>query len=475
MPINTKHPDYDNYKILWDRCAIAVSGEDSIKNAGTTYLPKLTEQEDSEYKAYKERASFYAASGRTLQGLTGVVFRKKPEVPEWPESKKKFLDSVTPTKQSFVNFSKFVFSKVTEVGRYGVLVDIGKNAGVDKFPYFAGYVADSIINWRSEIDDDGKERLTLVVLEEISNQPDVSDKYKVAKVTKYRELFLDDAGVYNQRIWVKQEQKSSVQVKGEEFKIEDEFTPLIRNKKLNYIPFVFFGPGTPCSSLQKPPLLDIVNINISHYRNSADLEHGRHFTALPTPWAAGFKHDTSLYIGSTRAWVSEDSAANAGFLEYTGQGLSALEKALSTKESQMAILGARMLEEPKSAVEATDTHRIRQSGEQSVLASMAEAVESGFNILFNWLPDWMGFSAGVKVEFNKDYDVRELSPQQVTALMGLVQAGRMSFDTFFYNLKRGELIPETRTVEEELGLIEKQPPQKTEGEGLDLDDDNLEE
>lgn len=450
--IDTKHPEYSKNLPFWNKCNLVVEGEDAVKAAGTTFLPMLSEQETDDYNAYKRRASFYAASGRTLTGLVGVAFRKEPAVIDWPESKKEFLEAITKDRQSLNSFSKKVLNRVICTGRYGVMLDIAKKATIVDYPFLAGYVAESIINWRTRINEEtGKEEVTMVVLMELDVQQDPDNRYGYVFKTRYRELFLDEEGYYTVAIW-----KEDAKNKGKYYREEPQI-PLIGGKKLTYVPFVFFNPEDPSSEIKRPPLLDIVNLNISHYLNSADLEHGRHFTALPTPWAAGFKTTGKLYIGSPYAWIAEDPSAKAGFLEYTGAGLSALEKALEQKESQMAILGARMLEEPKTAVEATDTHRIRQAGEQSVLASMVGSVESGFDILLGWATEWMSISEDVGLEFNKDFDVRELSPAMLTALMSAVQQRGISYDTFFYNLKKGELYPDDIDKEEELDLIEQSP------------------
>ena len=57
------HPDYKKRSEQWGRCRDAIGGEDDIKNAGERYLPKLSSQSPNEYKSYKLRASFFAATG----------------------------------------------------------------------------------------------------------------------------------------------------------------------------------------------------------------------------------------------------------------------------------------------------------------------------------------------------------------------------------------------------------------------------
>ena len=128
------------------------------------------------------------------------------------------------------------------------------------------------------------------------------------------------------------------------------------------------------------PLLDLANVCLSHYRSSADLEHGRHFTALPqvrTSQELIQMNTTKAFMsGQGTAWVIPNEQAKVGFLEFSGQGLGSLERALEQKKKMMAVLGARLLEGPKG-VEAAETARIRQNTETSILGSNGSDSRNG--------------------------------------------------------------------------------------------------
>src|SRR5690242_18379611 len=80
MDANCTHPDYDVAKAKWARARDVLAGEDAVKAAGEKYLPRLDSQADDEYVAYKERASFFGATARTLEEYLDLVFRKGPGV-----------------------------------------------------------------------------------------------------------------------------------------------------------------------------------------------------------------------------------------------------------------------------------------------------------------------------------------------------------------------------------------------------------
>ena len=78
MPVNSTHPDYDANIVAWQRARDVFAGEDAVKSAAEKYLPRLDCQDDNEYLAYKNRASFFNASARTADGFVGLIFRRDP-------------------------------------------------------------------------------------------------------------------------------------------------------------------------------------------------------------------------------------------------------------------------------------------------------------------------------------------------------------------------------------------------------------
>ena len=122
MPVNTMHPEYDLYSSKWAKVRDSIAGEERVKELGSTYLPVLIGQSDAEYNGYKMRAMFYGASARTVQGLTGAIFRKPPEV-LFPKSKLEFLEHIGRSQESLEDISKSLVEEVVGIGRAAVLVD----------------------------------------------------------------------------------------------------------------------------------------------------------------------------------------------------------------------------------------------------------------------------------------------------------------------------------------------------------------
>ena len=164
MAIDTRHPQYDRRAEQWRRIRDVLEGGDAIKGQGTRYLPRLEGQSenpvaDDGYNAYLARAEFHEASGRTLDGLTGAIFRKPPAV-DVPEGQRKLLANITGAGVPSDQFAKAATAEIIAMGRYGVLVDAPSHGG--GAPFLRGYAAESILNPDSrEVVEEAARRLGL--------------------------------------------------------------------------------------------------------------------------------------------------------------------------------------------------------------------------------------------------------------------------------------------------------------------------
>lgn len=475
MAVDYQHPQYTDNKDKWDRCEIAASGQAAVHAAGTLLLPKLSEQTSEEYDAYRSRTPFYNATWRTIVGLQGMVFRKPPVV-EVPPVVKPMLDNVTLSGENLYIFALGLAEEALKIGRLGVFCDYpvvpeGSTKAdaliLNHRPMLRMYKAKSIINWKTRTINNATV-LSMVVLEE--SRMDALDEFEDSEKKQYRVLDLIDLEV--DRV-VKSVFRVRVIEIVENNGKKDEITlstayPKIDGEYLYEIPFKFIGVDSTSWEVDEPPLIDLVDVNLSHYRVSADYEHGCHFTGLPTPVISGYETTKNedgnpsekFCIGSMTAWVFPRSEAKASYLEFTGQGLGALEKNLERKERLMAVLGARMLEPQTGGKgESTETVAIHHGGEQSMLSSVAQAISIAITDI---LKVFTRFAGGddkkVKFELNRDFFPVPMDALKLTALIAGWQNSAYSYDTLFDNLQKAEFIKLDKTPEQELKEIEKNPP-----------------
>ena len=475
------HPDYLTAQPAWLRARAVIAGEDSVKAGGEQFLPRLDSQTDQDYASYKTRASFYNATSRTAAGYVGMIFRRAPFVKLTPqnaaapltESMNTLSNDFDMRGTSLFGNAKNVVAEVIHVGRAGSLIDWNDT---ESRAYASLYKAEDILNWRTERLN-GRNTLTLVTLAELASIP-TDDPFVTQTENRIRVLRLiptsrssrgDEAqsegrdgapspsahGVYQVEIWREIEEDNATK-----WELIETHTPKRLGKPLSFIPFVFHGPRHSRADIDKPPLDDVIALNLDHYRLDADYKHGVHFTALPTVWVSGFDPDSSLKIGATTAWITSTVGASAGFLEFTGQGLETFERAMERDERLMAILGSRLLEAQKREAETAEALALRQAGEESILTNIATSVSESLTIVLRTASWWLPLGAASTPEdmdqtisLNTDFGLATLGARELQAIVAAWQAGAISQDTMFELFRKGEILPDGRSNSEELSLL----------------------
>ncbi len=509
MPVNSTHIKYDASVSAWIRARDILAGEDAVKAAGERYLPKLDSQSDDEFKAYRDRASFFNATGRTLDGYSGLIFRRAPfvKIPEGPSGRApsggapsalasalgQFVNDCDMLGTSLTGYAKDLVTEVIGVGRAGTLVDW--EGDFENRAYVSLYQAEQIINWRVERVN-GRNLPTLIVLSEVLAHghiaaggvgtdefaPEVVEQIRVLKLvgssatgqsentdshgraqTNTNKKSGKRAMAYQVEIWQalagsQQGQKKSGKA---EWTLIETRTPLRLGKPLPLIPFVFHGPRNSLPAVDKLPLTDLIAVNLDHYRLNADYKHGMHFTALPTAWVSGFDKSEPLRIGSSTAWHSEAPGATAGFLEFTGQGLTTFERAMDRDEKLLAVLGSRLLESQKRVGETAQAIELRQSGENSVLANVATSLSESLTQVLRWVYWWNSTEETpealtdnvVVMSLNTDFTTAGMDSNELREIVAAWQSGAISQDTMLELFRRGEILPDGRSNEDEVALI----------------------
>jgi hypothetical protein len=434
MPVNHTHPDYDATLPAWVRARDVLAGEDAVKAAGEKYLPRLDSQSEEEFGTYVRRASFFGATARTLDEYLDLVFRRAPAFALGEgEQLRTFTANCDLWGLDFVRYARRVVAEVLAVGRAGSLVlpdgRLGEATLPGGRPVVSVWRAEDILDWAVELVG-GRVCLTRVVL---------------ADGVKRRALHLVDGVCYQE--WHQRNDEGAWSLT-ERVALKRDGAPL------SFIPFVFHGPRDSRPEPDRLPLADIIASNLDHYRLDADYKHGLHFTALPTAWVCGFDKGDPLRIGSSTAWSSEAPGATAGFLEFSGRGLAHLERAMEKVERRMAQLGARMLEVTSPEV-GGGVENNPLCGLGSIVASLNESLSRVLQLAQWWIVggEFDALCGKVSFAMNTDLAARALSGDLITALVDAWRKGALSRDSMLEKFKRGEVLPEGRTVAQERALI----------------------
>jgi hypothetical protein len=463
--ISTERAEVTDARKDWQKIRDVLKGERAIKTAGTTYLPQPNPTDESDnntarYIQYTDRAVFFNATKRTLNGLIGIAFRRWPEI-SVPSQLDGILDDIDSSGGAIINQLRRAIEENLSIGRFGLLADfprrntatsVAEKNEQNIHAYVVMYRAEHIINWR--VDERGK--LVMVVLYETVEQ---QDGYEISQVEQYRELSLD-AGIYVVRLW----QKSS---DNGQWKVVDEFTPSDgTSKPWNEIPFTFCGAMDNNPSIDDSPLLDLACINIAHYRNSADYEESVYFNGQPTIAISGLTNSwwdevlqQTLTIGS-RGGIPLPAGGNITLVQAAPNTLA--RTAMDQKETQMVALGARLLT-PGEVAKTAEQSRSETAAAHSVLSLCCDNVSDAYTRALKWLARYENTDdTGIELSIPTDFTGLIADPQLIQAIVAAWQAGTLPKSDMWSSFRQIGIVDAAKDDDQLQEEIDQ------EGGGLDL-------
>lgn len=443
-------PEYSAAQSRWRLVRDVCKGSETIKRAGTLYLPQPNAQDDRDenlrrYEAYVARAVFYGATGFTKNSLVGAVFRTWPTL-TLPAVMDYVTQDVDGQGVSIYQQSQSVIGHLMEVGRHGLLVDYpsvqsGAVSVADSVaggirPTIASYNAECVINWKTR-KVGGQHLLSLVVLKEVVDA-DTDDGFGIEPKTQYRVLRLTADGLYQQELWVEADGFAEP---------TEVMIPLDgAGQPWRVIPFTFVGSENNDCSIDDSPLYDMAEINVGHYRNSADYEEASFLVGQPQPWMSGLDEqwrdhleETGIYLGSRAPWLLPQGG-QCGMMQ--AQPNSLAKEAMDAKEEQMVALGARLIEAGSAVKTATQADN-ESAAEHSVLSLVVSNVSEAYTLCLTWMAQFMRASGKVEYKLNQDFTQVTLDATVLTALFNAVQGGKVPETDFWQYLRdRGVIDPE---------------------------------
>jgi hypothetical protein len=435
----------------WAMIRAAIEGEEAVKRLGEKVLPRPNATDTSpenlaRYTAYLGRACWYGVSGRTLQGMAGYVFAKEPvlELPKALEPIKKNVDGagVTLTQQA-----KQTLRFVLAFGRAGLLVDypvtLGRTTQKDILdgkvsPTIILYAPENVINWRYSYNG-SRARLDFLVLREEKLVLKEGSEFESETVVQFRVISRTDEGGVVVRVfrrtagtepdWALSEGPNTLTGKD--------------GKPLQDIPFTFVGAVNNDSTVDAPPLLDLVNLNFAHFRNSADYEESCFIVGQPTPFFAGLSTQWvnevlkgTIEIGA-RAAVLLPVGGTAGLLQAAPNSMPF--EGMEHKELQMVAIGAKLVEQKKVQRTATEAG-LEHAAEASVLVTAAENVFMAYRVALNFCALFVqGEGAKIDFELAEPLTRDSIEAPQAVALMELWNQGLVGFEEARWKLKQAGL------------------------------------
>lgn len=437
MPVEVKHKDLEKVSRKYVIIDDVLGGADAVKAKSTTYLPPPSgvtydaARSDDRYRSYLMRSVFYAVAYHTLAGFVGEIFLTAPAI-KLPSGLEGLADDATGDGVSLAQLAKKACDYNLSKGRSGIFVDfpardaaqipdsvepVTKAEAPELMPILTVYDGAKIINWRKKRFG-SKTLVTLVVLEEEYDAQ--TDEFGGEKKKRHRVLRLSDDRKYSVQLYEKGTPGNPF------FPTKGDGTPF------DYIPFLFMGSETNDDSVDYPPLYDLCDLNLAHYRNSADYEEAAFLVGQPTLVVSGLTEQwaqqyfsSGIGLGS-RAALPLPVGASADLLMVTETTM--VKEAMEHKERQMASLGAKLTEQKTVQRTATET-AVDAVSEKSILSTVADNTSQAFLEALKCAADFVGATITndtLEFKLNNEFSINLSTPEAVNTAITLWQGNAIS-------------------------------------------------
>ncbi|EIY0651598.1 DUF4055 domain-containing protein [Salmonella enterica] len=401
-------------------------------------------------KAYGEaRQAEYEAGGivynftrRTLSGMVGSVMRKEPEI-NIPKELEYLLKNADGSGVGLIQHAQDTLMEIDSVGRGGLLVDAPEtgaataaeqNAGLLN-PTIAFYTTENIVNWR--LTRVGSvNRVTMVVLRETWEYHEPGNEFETKYGEQYRVLDIDSDGNYRQRLF-------RFDAEGGAQEDVVEIYPDLGESLRGVIPFTFIGATNNDATIDDAPLLPLAELNIGHYRNSADNEESSFVVGQPTlfiypgenltPQSFKEANPNGIKFGS-RCGHNLGYGGSAQLIQ-AGENNLARQNMLD-KEQQAIQIGAQLIT-PTQQITA-ESARIQRGADTSVMATIARNVSQAYTDALRWVAIMLGKPEDTEVEFrlNMDFFLQPMTAQDRAAWMADINAGLLPATAYYAALRK---------------------------------------
>lgn len=445
--VRTKHREWQFHYEKWKKVRNAVAGDliSYLRNVGLNEPDKA--YGEARQAEYEQGAICYNFTKRTLSGMVGSVMRKDPEQIIPPELEY-LLRNCDGSGVGLWQHAQDTLMEIDSVGRGGLLVDAPEtaaataaeqNAGLLN-PVIAFYTAENIINWRMKRVG-SVNQVAMIVLRETWEYFEDGNEFETKVGEQYRVLDLDEDNKYRQRIY-RFKAAGGAAAGGAAEEVVTIY-PNLGAQLDGKIPFTFIGASNNDASVDDAPLLPLAELNIGHFRNSADNEESSFVVGQPTLFIStgvNFSlqqfqdaNPNGIKFGS-RSGHNLGEGGSAQLIQAEANNLA--KQNMLDKETQAIQIGAQLIT-PTQQITA-ESARLQRGADTSVMATIARNVSMAYTDALKWVAAMMGLREGTEIDFklNMDFFLQPMTAQDRAAWVADINAGYLPATAYYAALRK---------------------------------------
>jgi len=489
--VRTPSLDHQRLAADWADVTAVRAGTRTMRELGEAYLPKEPGEDDDAYKRRLGRATLTPIYTRLVRAFASQILRKpvrvantgglseaeyqqlvgyKPGEDEPGAAIAGHLDNIDQEGSDLQQFAYDALCEAIHCDHAGIEVIYPNTEGLATLadqqaqgirPYWSLYPGPRILAERHSTTNGLKKRTQVRLLQSVTVPDGEWGEKDVEQVLVYGVglATLEDgtpSPSVSYQIW--QEDPDN---EGEWLMVEAGPIDL---GGLVELPFVFIHSDRR-GHKTAPPMVEVLHLNVRHYQISADMDNSLHVAAVPRLFFFGCSPEDLGSVGGVgeaiclpnpeaRAeWSAPDPAAFAPNFER-----------LQSLAAEMMQLGLSTMTTQKNVGESAEAKRLDRSQGDSQLSILAQNLQQALDGALRLHCAYMGIdpSKAPTTTVNRDFDLSTMDAQFLTALTGVVNAGKLSDETFLGLLQQGEIgLPDDWTPAAEMERLEGQFTQQT--------------
>lgn len=345
-----------------------MGGTTAMRHAETEYLPQEPKETGQAYRIRLSGSVLFNAYGHTVGTLVGKPFK---EPIQWdnqlPPEFEAWFNNIDLTGRTMSEFLAQVFEDSINCGLSHILVEFPNvpplNAAAERQvgarPYWVHVKEKNVLGWRSEIIG-GQQRLTQFrILEQVTVN---TGRWGDVEAEQVRVLYAGRPAIdgFEQQPTKWETWIPDGEGKKEWIKSGEGFYPT-----LTEIPVVTAYTNRTEFMMGKPPLTDLADVNVSHWRSYSDQRHILHVARVPILFGTGLGDTESSepFEVSPNSVTLGEEGSDLKYVEHSGAAIGSGRDDLSDLEDRMASLGAEALTMMKFGTRGTATEVAEVSSE----------------------------------------------------------------------------------------------------------------
>lgn len=421
-------------------------GTQAMRAAGKTFLPQEPKEDDRDYLVRLNRSTLDNYYKQAVRKAVAKVFSKDIIVDKAPLRMIPLLEDIDSQQRNLTQFCKDVFEDAMNHGVSYILVDLPqlpmdvpfKNKAEELAsglrPYWVKITSSSVLTARSAMMG-GSERLSVFRFQETITEL-ADDHICEETITQIREYhqFPDangNAGPVEFVVYRQDQNGWYIHESGIVSASAIPIAPVYTNRTAFY--------------LGKPPMMELAELNVSHWAQSSDLSNIIHIVTVPFLLAKGLAQMDAngqvqaLEIKVNGALQTPNPDASVEWIEHTGNAVSSAQENLDRLVKRMEYLGTQLTTQASTNTTATQS-AISAAEANSDLKSMALGLQDGINAALYFTAEILGEQSYGDAAVNTSFSVDFVDVDTFSQVLELFNAGLITRDDMLSEAKRRNII-----------------------------------